>query len=61
MAEVLGVAASIIAVLQISEAVISACYQYYRTAKGAKKDIIKVINIVSDLKSTLNNLHALLD
>lgn len=61
MAELLGVTASIIAVLQISESVISACYQYYRAAKGAKKEIVMVINTVSDLKSTLSNLHALLD
>jgi len=61
MAELLGVTASIIAVLQISESVISACYQYYRAAKGAKNEIVMVINTVSDLKSTLNNLHALLD
>lgn len=60
MAEGLGVVASAIAVIQISEQVISACYQYYRTAKDAKKDIIDVINVVGGLKSTLENLRMLL-
>lgn len=57
----LGVAASVIAVIQISEQVVSACYQYYKTTKDAKKEIIDVINVVSGLKSTLENLRHLLD
>jgi hypothetical protein len=57
----LSVAASIIAVLQISESVISACYQYYKTAKGARKDILEVISMVKDLKSTLDTIRFLLD
>src|SRR5204863_6891970 len=57
----LGVAASVIAVLQISEKVISACYQYYRTTKNAGKDIHDIINIVSGLKTTLENLRPHLD
>ena len=64
MAEVLAglsVAANVIAVIQISEQVISACYNYYKTAKDAKKDIVNVINIVGGLKTTLDNLHLLLD
>ena len=61
MAEALGVAASVIAVIQISEQVISACYQYYRTAKDTKKDINDVINVVGGLKTTLENLRMLLD
>jgi hypothetical protein len=58
--EGLGVAASIMQVLQISEKVVSACYQYYRTARGAKKDILEVINIVGGLKTTLESLRLLL-
>ena len=57
----LGVAANVIAVVQISEQVISACYQYYRTAKDAKKDILDIINIVGGLKTTLENLCLLLN
>jgi hypothetical protein len=54
-------AASIIQVIQISEQVISACYQYYRSVKGAKKDILDIINHVGGLKSTLENLRLLID
>jgi len=59
--EALGVAANIIAVVQITENVITACYQYYRTAKDTKKDILAVINVVGGLKTTLENLRMLLD
>jgi hypothetical protein len=51
----LSAAASVIAVLQISESVISACYKYYKTAKGAKNDILEVITIIKDLKSTFQD------
>ena len=57
--EAVGAVASIAQVLQISEQVVSACYQYYRTARSAKKDILDVINNVSGLKSTLENLRLL--
>jgi ankyrin repeat domain-containing protein 50 len=57
----LSAAASVIAVLQISESVISACYQYYKTAKGARKDILEVITMVKDLKGTLDTIQFLLD
>ena len=57
----LSAAASVIAVLQISESVISACYQYYKTAKGARKDILEVISMVKDLKGTLDTIQFLLD
>jgi Cdc6-like AAA superfamily ATPase len=59
--EAVGAAASILQVLQISEQVVSACYQYYRTARGAKNDILQVINIVGGLKTTLENLRPLID
>ena len=57
----LGVAANVIAVVQISEQVVSACYQYYRTAKDARKDILDIINIVGGFKTTLENLQVLLN
>jgi hypothetical protein len=60
MAEI-GVTASVSAVIQISEQVISACLQYYKTAKHAKKDIVAVITGVKDLKSTLDTIQSLLD
>jgi ankyrin repeat domain-containing protein 50 len=57
----LAVAASVIAVIQISEQVVTACIQYYRTAKYAKADIQAVINVVGGLKTTLENLKMILD
>jgi hypothetical protein len=57
----LGVAASIMQLLQICGQVVSACYQYYRTARGAQKDILEVINVVGGLKTTLENLRLLVD
>jgi hypothetical protein len=60
MAEALGLAANIIAVIQISEQVVSACYHYYRTVKDAKKDIIAIINVVNGLKSMLDSLGVLI-
>jgi len=58
--EGLSTAAGIIAVLQISDQVISACYQYYRRVKSAKKDILEVVDIVGGLKTTLENLGLLI-
>jgi hypothetical protein len=57
----LAVATSVIAVIQISEQVITACFQYCRTTKDAKVDIQAVINVVSGLKTTLENLKMILD
>ena len=59
--EGLGVATSIIAVIQISERVVSACCNYYGSVKGAKKDILEVITVVGGLKTTLEKLHLLID
>jgi hypothetical protein len=61
MAEALGVAASVIAVIQISEQVISACYQYSRTAKDAKKDINDIINVVGGLNTTMRTIPTILN
>jgi hypothetical protein len=56
-----SVATSIITMIRISEQVVSACYRYYRSARGAKKVIVEVIDVISGLKSTLENLHLLID
>jgi hypothetical protein len=56
----LSAVASVIAVLQISESVISACRKYLKTAKGARKDIVNVITMVTALKGTLEAIHDLL-
>lgn len=59
MAEGLAFTASVIAVIQISEQVVSACYQYFRSAKDAKQEILDVINVVGSLKTTSDNLRLL--
>jgi hypothetical protein len=60
MAEALGVAAGVIAVVQISGQIVKYCYDYFKTAKNAKEDILKVINVVGGLQSTLEMLQRLL-
>jgi hypothetical protein len=49
----LGAAVSVITVIQISEQVVTACIQYFRTAKDAEKDIQAIINVVGGVKMTL--------
>ena len=64
MAEIvvgLGVAASVIAIIQISEQVITGCIHYFRMAKEAKTDIQSVIDVAGGLKVTLENLKMILD
>lgn len=63
MAEALGVAASIMAVVQISEQVISGCVQccqYYKAVKNADKNMINIISAVTGLKGILDSLHTFL-
>jgi NACHT domain len=52
--EGLNVADNVISILQLIKSVISACYQYHKAAKGAQKDILRVITIIDGLKSTLD-------
>jgi hypothetical protein len=54
-------AAGVIAVIQISEQIISCCSDYYQTAKNAKDDIINIINVVRGLKGTFVNLRNLVN
>lgn len=61
MADPLSVAASIIAVVQISQSVVCACYDYVQTANNAEKDIMNTINIVSGLKIILDRLKNLVE
>jgi len=61
MAEALTVAEAVIALAQISEQVISACYRYYHAVKDANREILHVINTVSSLKTTVDNLRLLLE
>lgn len=62
MAEALGLAASIIAAIQISENVTSACYtcyQVHQTAKDAESDILTILNSITGLKTVLVDLQKL--
>lgn len=60
MAEALGFAVSVTAVIQISEQLVSTCYQYYRAAIDAKKDIVAIITGINALKATLDAVRILI-
>ena len=59
MGDPLSTAASIIAVIQISGTVLSACYQYVVLLKNAPEDVQWVINEVGSLKMILEEIKAL--
>jgi hypothetical protein len=61
MAEAFGVAASALAVTEISVKVISLCLQYSRAVKHAKDDIERVDKDVTNLKIVVKDLQDLLD
>jgi Fungal N-terminal domain of STAND proteins/NACHT domain len=61
MAEALGIVRGVITIVQISDSILSACYQYYNTAKDAESEIRNVVNTVSSLKCILEQLQQLLD
>jgi hypothetical protein len=60
MAEVLGVVASIIAVVQISGTVISICDNYRSALKNTSRDIDRLKESVVNLKEVLEELATLL-
>jgi ankyrin repeat protein len=61
MAEPLGIAASLIAVAQISGSIISLCYDYRRGIQGAHKDVARIIQEVQSLRNVIEQLLQLLD
>ncbi|RYP62739.1 hypothetical protein DL771_009584 [Monosporascus sp. 5C6A] len=61
MAEGLGVAASVIAVVDLSTKVISLCSQYYRDVKNARNDITRLEREISNLKHASKGVQQLLD
>ncbi|RYP48397.1 hypothetical protein DL768_005716 [Monosporascus sp. mg162] len=61
MAEAFGVAASALAVTEISAKVISLCLQYSRDVKHAKGDIERVNEGVANWKTVVEELQVLLD
>nr|CEG03949.1 unnamed protein product [Fusarium acuminatum CS5907] len=60
MAEALGVASSVIAVVELSVKVLSLCLQYSREVKNAKDDIERLRKEVATFKATADELKALL-
>ncbi|KAM0349595.1 hypothetical protein ACHAP4_010374 [Fusarium culmorum] len=61
MAEALGVASSVIAVVDLSAKVFSLCLQYSREVKNAKDDIERLRKEVAGFQDTTKELKALLE
>ncbi|KAK7582828.1 hypothetical protein V3481_012126 [Fusarium oxysporum f. sp. vasinfectum] len=61
MAEALGVASSVIAVVDLSAKVFSLCLQYSREVKNAKDDIERLRKEVAAFQDTAKELNALLE
>lgn len=59
MAEVIGLVASIVAVIQISERILGLVKRSIRSAKDAPKDIRIMMNEISMIKAVFENLHFL--
>jgi hypothetical protein len=57
----LSITASAIAILQVSGAIISTCYQYRSRLKNAAKDASRIINELNDLRTVIDSLFALLE
>lgn len=60
MADPLSAAASIVALSQVSNAVLTSCYRYIGQVKSAEADIAQVINEVGSLTAILGDLEQLL-
>src|SRR5271154_2163198 len=61
MAEAIGFAGSVIAVLQVATQITVACVQYFQTAKNAKKSVPNVVNVVNGFMSVLLRLQELIE
>ncbi|EXL39972.1 hypothetical protein FOCG_17422 [Fusarium oxysporum f. sp. radicis-lycopersici 26381] len=61
MAEALGVASSVIAVVDLSAKILSLCLQYSREVKNAKDDIDRLHKKVAAFQNTTEKLKALLE
>ena len=60
MMEAVGVAASIIAVVEITAKVTSLCFKYSHAVKDAQKDILRLQKEVKSLKEVLKEVQQLL-
>ncbi|KAF8492135.1 hypothetical protein JB92DRAFT_3147541 [Gautieria morchelliformis] len=61
MAAALGLAASIIAVLQLTGATISACYDYGSGVKNASRDKKRIIDQLFGLQKVLESVRRLVE
>lgn len=57
MAEALGVVSGVIACLQITNAILSVCYNYNATAQGAPSELSRMLKEMEDLRSVLQALE----
>jgi predicted nucleic acid-binding Zn-ribbon protein len=57
----LGEAASVIAVLQISQEILSLCWKYFSAVEHAKKDIKSLCDEITALHDVLKNVKELLE
>lgn len=61
MADPLSFAASLIAVAQVSGSIISLCYEYQKSAKGARETIAQVLRETQSMRNVIEQLVQLLD
>jgi hypothetical protein len=61
MAEALGLASSVIAVIDLSAKVASSCSEYYANVKNARDDIERLQREAQGLKATLERVQSLCD
>ena len=61
MAEAIGLAASVIAVIDLSAKVASRCSEYYANVKNARDDIERLQKEAQRLEATLGRVHSLCD
>jgi hypothetical protein len=61
MAEALGLATSVIAVIELSTTVASLCFEYYTNVKNARDDITRLQREAESLKVALKQVKSLLD
>src|SRR5436305_15213025 len=61
MAEALAVAASIIAVIQISDRVISLCCQFMGKVRGHEREVAQMITTITSLKGFLEFIQKIVE